>query len=135
MDIGQGRLRGLLAHDSISIFPWPGMTNVRGHYVREIPHPIPGDMEIGIPITVEFFGLRGLSIEQPIVRLRDVTHGRELGAYVQYPGQPFLPQWDLAQLIAIIPHSPLPGDSVIQVEVSAFVDGGPFNTQWQFSTK
>jgi hypothetical protein len=135
MDIGQGRLRGMLAHDSISLFPWPGMTSVPGSYVREIPHPIASDNEIGIPITVEFFGLRGVSIEQPVVHLRDLSNGRELGAYVQYPGHPFLPPWDLAQLIAIIPHNPLPGGSVIEVEVNAFVDGGPFTTQWQFTTR
>ena len=135
MDIGQGRLRGMLAHDSISIFPWPGMTGVVGSYVREIPHPIASDYEIGVPITIEFFGLRGVSIEQPVVHLRDVTHSRDLGAYVQYPGHPFLPQWDLAQLIAIIPHNPLPGGSVIEVEVNAFVDGGPFSTEWQFTTR
>jgi len=135
MDIGQGRLRGMLAHDSISLFPWPGMTNVPGYYVREIPHPIASDNDIGIPITVEFFGLRGISIDQPIVKLYDVTHGRQLAAYVQFPGHPFLQQWDLAQLIAIIPQSPLPGGSVIKVEVNAFVDGGPFTTEWQFTTR
>lgn len=135
MDVGQGRLRGMLAHDSISLFPWPGMSGVPTSYVREIPHPIASDYDIGIPITVEFFGLRGVSIEQPIVKLMDLTHNRQLAAYVQYPGHPFLPQWDLAQLIAIIPTSPLPGGSVIQVDVNGFVDGGPFSTQWQFTTR
>jgi hypothetical protein len=135
MDIGQGRLRGLLAHDSISLFPWPGMTNLPGSYVREIPHPIASDNEIGIPITLEFYGLRGLSIEQPIVKVTDLTHGRQLPAYIQYPGKPFLSKWDLNQLIAIIPQSPLPGGSTIEVEVNAFVDGGPFSTAWQFTTR
>jgi len=135
MDIGSGRLRGWVAHDSISIFPWPGMTGIGGAYIREIPHPIPDDNEIGVPITIEFFGMRGLQIGQPTVTLKDLTHGNALGAYVEYPGHPFLPEWDLSQLIAIIPHAPLPGGSTIQVEVNAQVDGGPFSAKWQFTTK
>jgi len=136
MDIGQGRLRGWLAHDAISVFPWPGMQNVPTTYVREIPHPISYDYEIGIPITIEFFGMRGMGIGRPAVHLRNLSDGgRELGVYVQSPGHPFLKEWDMAQLIAIIPQSPLPPHSVIEVDVDAIVDGGKFNPQWQFTTK
>lgn len=138
MDVGQGRLRGLLASDGVSLFPGPGMTNVPGGYVREIPHPIATDSSIGIPISIEFFGLRGILIGPPTVRLRDITPGRaprELGYYLQYPGRPFLKDWDLGQLIAIIPQAPLPNNSLIEVEVSALVDGATFNPKWQFTTR
>jgi hypothetical protein len=135
LDIGQGRTRGINATGAVSLFPWPGMQSVPGAYVREIPHPISGDDEIGIPITVEFFGGRGLAIEGVSVTLYDVTAGQELGCYVQYPGRPFLSQWDLGQLIAVIPHQPLPPRSTILVSVNAIVDFAPFSTEWQFTTR
>lgn len=132
MDIGQGRIVGFSALDAISQFPWPEMT-IEGDYVREIPHPIPGNFNVGVPITLEFFGQRGASITNVGAALYDQT-GRELGCYVQYPGKPFLPGWDMQQLICLIPHSPLP-QGRYTVAIDATVDGLPFPFEWSFNTK
>jgi hypothetical protein len=135
LDIGQGRLYGSDADSAVVMFPFPGMQGIHGEYKREIPHPTPNDDEIGTPITVEFFGMRGRQISNVTAEVRNMNNGAKLGAYLQYPGKPFLKDWDLNQLIALIPSSPLPPQSTIQVTVQAQVDGYPFEAQWQFSTR
>jgi uncharacterized protein YkwD len=135
LDIGQGRVYGAAAEDAVVMFPFPGMQAVGAEYKREIPHPIKSDDSIGCPITVEFFGLRGRQISNVTAIVKDAGTGARLGSYLQYPGKPFLKEWDLGQLIAIIPSSPLPRGATIQVNVSAQVDGYPLDLEWQFYTQ
>jgi hypothetical protein len=136
MDILSGRVAGLIAAPGQVLYPAPGMTGVPRDYKREIPHPIPGDDTLGIPITVEFFGDRGIYISQVQTNLIDVTAGgATIPCYRQTPGHPYLPEWPRDQVIALIPEDPLPALHEIHVEVTAMVDGERWAADWQFTTQ
>jgi hypothetical protein len=136
MDVLSGRVGGLVAAPGAVIYPAPGMTNVPRDYKREIPHPIPGDDKLGIPITIEFFGTWGRYIAQVDSKVVDVTAGgTAIPCYVQTPNKPFLADWAENQVIALIPMDPLPAVHTIRVEVNAMIDGERWSAEWEFSTQ
>lgn len=136
MDVLSGRVTGPVAAPDSILYPAPGMTNVPRDYKREIPHPIPGDDKLGIPITVEFFGTSGRYISQVQTHVTDMDlGGAAIACYRQTPDSPFLDQWPKDQVIALIPEDPLPALHTIRVEIEAMVDGGRWSADWQFTTQ
>lgn len=136
MDALSGRVAGPVAAPGIVLFPAPGMIGVPREYKREIPHPIPGDDDLGIPISVEFFGTWGRYISHVETHVVDVSAGgMALPCYVQTPDDPYLGQWTQNQVIALIPEDPLPAQHEIRVEIGAMVDGERWTADWQFTTQ
>jgi hypothetical protein len=135
MDIKRGRVPEPAAAPGLALFPSPGMESVAGFYKHEIPHPIPGDDDLGIPITVEFFGDLGKSVVGIDALLIDLTTMNEVPCYLQTPGYPFLPEYDIAQLIALIPEDPLPGGHLFRVHIQAWVDHELWGAEWDFTTR
>ncbi|MBN2082621.1 hypothetical protein JW859_10510 [bacterium] len=134
MDVNSGRVKGAAAARGAVVFPAPGMKNVPTQYKREIPHPITDDEELGIPITVEFFGDIGHKINSVGAFVLDLDTSREIKCYRQWPGYPFLKEWDLEQLIALIPEDPLPSGHEFRVSVTATIDDFPWEVEWSFTT-
>ena len=135
LDDTRGRVRGITALSTYTLFPPAGWTDVPPDYRREIPHPVPGDDSLGIPITVEFFGEQGLSITDVSTTVTDARSGAVLPCYVQWPGHPLLPGWDYQQLIVAIPQDPLPAQCPVEVDITASVDDGPWHAHWVFTTR
>lgn len=135
LDATRGRTSGLAQTPGPVVFPAPGMQDVNGSYKREIPHPVPGDDSLGVPITIEFYGNRGNSITSVQASVVDLTLGQEVGCYLQYPFHPLLAGWDPGQLIALIPRDPLAGGHLFRVTVSARVDGELWDAEWSFTTR
>ena len=67
--------------------------------------------------------------------LIDLTTMNEVPCYLQTPGYPFLPEYDLAQLIALIPEDPLPGGHLFRVHIQAWVDHELWGAEWDFTTR
>lgn len=132
LDIHQGRVNHVYAAEATVIYPALGINNVPGSFNREIPYPVAGDDSLGIPITVEFFGDLGFSILAVEAQLLDTRTAATVPCYVQYPGHPLLPGWDYPQVIALIPREPLTRGKYL-VDISAYVDGHPWNAEWNFS--
>jgi uncharacterized protein YkwD len=135
MDVVRGRVGMPYAVSGEALCPPPGMPDTPREYIMEIPHPIPGDDILGVPITVEFFGAVGRSILNVQTQLTDLAADEAVPCYVQWPGQPYLPEWDLAKLIALIPKQPLGAARTYRVSVTAWVDGTPWSAQWDFTTR
>jgi hypothetical protein len=135
MDVIRGRVQGPYAVEGIVLYPPPGMDSVPAEYKTEIPHPIPGDLSLGIPITVEFFGDIGRHIELQQANVFDALSGSEISCYLQHPGEPFLSGWDLQGVIALIPRDPLPARRALRVLVSGYIDGSAWTAEWTFTTQ
>jgi hypothetical protein len=135
MDAHRGRLSAVEEQQAVALFPAPGMSGVPTLFVTEIPYPIPGDTNLGVPITVEFSGPYGLIIEAVQAELIDDLSGSVVPCYIQTPGEPFLPGWDYQQVICLIPRDPLPRGARQRVVVSAEVSGTPWNADWTFTTR
>jgi len=136
MDVLSGRVTGLVAAPGAVIYPAPGMTGVPRDYKREIPHPIPGDDKLGIPISIEFFGTWGHYIARVESKVTDLdAGGAYIPCYVQTPNDPFLAEWTEEQVIALIPMDPLPSNHTIRAEVSAMIDGERWTAEWEFTTQ
>ena len=135
MDIIRGRRFGYDAVPATSRFPAAGMMDAPSSYRTEIPHPIPGDNELGVPITVEFFGSRGYSILGLRAELTDSLSGAAIPFYLQGPGSAFLPEWDLQQVICLIPKEPLESGRGYDVSLEAWVDGEQWASEWTFRTR
>ena len=135
MDVVRGRVQGPYAVEGVVLYPPPGMTAVPLEYKTEIPHPIPGDLSLGTPITVEFFGGTGTHIELQQAALFDTHSGSQINCYLQQPGQHFLPGWDFAGVIALIPREPLPARRTLRVLVSGYVNGSDWTAEWTFTTQ
>lgn len=135
MDVVRGRIGLPYAVAGVALCPPPGMADAPREYRHEIPHPIPGDEELGVPITVEFFGGIGGSILNPEVQLTDLAADEAVACYLQWPGQPYLPEWDYERLIVLIPRQPLAAARSYRVSVSAWVDGTPWRAEWDFTTR
>jgi hypothetical protein len=135
LDDDRGRVTGFAAAPGCTLFPPDGWTDVPGSYRREIPHPVPGDDSLGIPITIEFFGSLGRDITDVAAHLVDGRTGAEIPFYLQWPGHPLLAGWNYQQLIVLVPRDPLPGQCPVTVAVSARVDGKPWLASWTFTTR
>lgn len=135
LDMLSGRVTGPIAVSSYVHYPSSEMTNVPVDYKREIPHPIPSDDSLGIPITVEFFGSSGLHIVRVESQVTDLDTGTLIDCYRQLPDEPFLADWSRDQLIALIPHDPLPSGHTFRVSINAMVDGENWSEEWEFSTR
>ena len=135
MDVVRGRVGLPYAVSGEALCPPPGMPDTPREYKVEIPHPIPGDEVLGVPITVEFFGAVGDNILNVQTQLTDLAADQAVPCYVQWPGEPFLREWDLDRLIAIIPKQPLAGGRMYRVTVQAWVDGTPWRAEWDFTTR
>lgn len=135
LDDNRGRARGLTAVSTYTVFPPDGWTQVAPDYRREIPHPIPGDDSLGIPLSVEFYGSLGFDIANVLTEVVNARDGSNIPCYVQTPGHPFLAGWDYPQLIVLIPRDPLPAQCPVHVSIHASVDGQPWNTAWTFTTR
>lgn len=135
LDLLSGRVTGPIAIASSVHYPSTGMTNVPLDYKREIPHPIPGDESLGIPITVEFFGSAGLHIVRVESQVVDLDTNAIVDCYRQLPNEPYLPEWSQDQLIALIPCDPLLSGHTYKVSISALVDGENWSDEWTFSTR
>lgn len=134
MDINRGRERGYGAPSAVTAYPGPGMTSVPTSFKEEIPMPV-SDTKMGIPITVEFSGPVGQTIDDVAATITNVRTGANIVYYRNLPYDSLLQEWQYDQLIALIPKDPLPAASVIQVDISAVVDGESYSVSWQFSTK
>lgn len=135
LDIASGRITGALATPAAVVYPCPGQINVPVDYKREIPHPIPGDDSLGIPITAEFFGPFGFVISEVSAGLTNLDTGLPVEVYLQTPGNPFLKGWDYSQLVSIIPKDPLAGGGHYEVSMNGRVDGSFYNYEWIFTTR
>jgi hypothetical protein len=135
MDVSHGRVTGVEAAAGTALFPSPGMVDAPLSFKNEIPYPIPGDTSLGVPITVEFFGQIGGRIAGVAVQVTDLTAQGDVECYIQWPGQPFLPEWDVPRLIAVIPRDPLVGGHAYRVRVDAWVDDMPWSASWEFSSR
>jgi Cysteine-rich secretory protein family len=135
LDIASGRVTGPLATPAAVVYPCPGQTVVPVDYKREIPHPIEGDDSLGIPITAEFFGPFGYVISDVSAQLVNLDNGANVDIYMQTPGNPFLRDWDMGQLVCIIPEDPLAKGSHYQVSMSGRADGSFYNYEWVFTTR
>jgi len=135
MDVVRGRVQGPYAVEGSVLYPPPGMTGVPLEYKAEIPHPIPGDLSLGTPITVEIFGGIGTHVALEQAALFDAQTGGEIDCYLQHPGQPFLSGWDFAGVIALIPRDPLPAHRTLRVLVAGFVNGSAWSAEWTFATQ
>jgi hypothetical protein len=134
MDVKQGKTVGPQAQKAVVMFPAAGM-ELPGAFVNEIPSPVPGDDNLGTPITVEFFGDIGNSIGLPGVRLTYLTTYDNVPCYIQFPGQPILDGWDHDQLIVVLPKDRLTGGRSYRVSIAAAVDGKMMPLVWSFTAK
>jgi len=135
MDVVHGRAQGDAIKGGVALFPSAGMRDAPASYRQEIPHPIAGDNSLGVPITVEFSGGLGRHISGVDYQLLDADNGKAVLCYFQMPGQPYLAEWNLAQVIALIPVEPLDAKHTYRVSVSATVDGSPWAGEWFFTTR
>jgi len=135
MDVVHGRAQDDAIQSGTALFPSVGMRDAPVAYRQEIPHPIPGDRSLGVPITVEFSGGIGWHITGVGYLVLDTDSGATVPCYLQTPGQPFLPEWDMSQVIALIPREPLAKGHTYRVSVSATVDGSPWAGEWLCLTR
>lgn len=134
MDVRQGRLRGSAVATQTVVYPAADTMNVPGVFKSEIPAPVPGDEDLGIPVTVEFFGNHGFSIMNVEAQLLNLDSGVAVPCLLQYPGTPILPGWDYKQLIVLLPTDPLYRGEYL-ASVSALVDHAPWSMEWSFKVR
>ncbi|MEZ5337817.1 MAG: CAP domain-containing protein [bacterium] len=135
MDVQQGRIHGRFSAEALVLYPQPGAADILGVFENEIPWPVPGDTRLGIPITAEFFGPEQYEITAVEGWLQDLSDGSVVPTLLQYPGKPLLEDWDLPDVIALVPTDPLPGNRSYRVHLSAIVNRQPWRESWDFSTR
>jgi hypothetical protein len=135
MDVLHGRIRGEYSAHDIVFYPPAGAQDIHGRFENEIPWPVPGDQNLGIPVSVEFFGPLEYNISSVEAWLQDLSSGQLVPCHLQYPGKPLLADWDTPGVIALIPADPLPGGHVFRVYMSAFVNREPWKHSWEFRTR
>lgn len=135
MDVLHGRIRGEYSAADIVFYPPAGAVDIPGRFEEEIPWPVPGDGELGIPISAEFFGPLEYNINSVEAWLQDLSTGQLVPCHLQYPGQPLLEDWDTPGVIALIPKDPLAGSHTYRVHMAAIVNREPWKQSWDFSTR
>ena len=134
MDIISGIYHGDDETSAAVVFPPAGATGIPGKFKKEIPHPVPGDDSLGVPITVEFFGDFASRVHIELATLHDLTAGEQVICYVQTPSDPLLEDHVYRNVVALIPIDPLPEGHTFQAHVVGIVNFADWSATWDFST-
>jgi uncharacterized protein YkwD len=112
-----------------TLYPLPSQANVPLAGLDRVPKSAPDD-EAGFPITVTFPSPLVVRDAQAVLMAGNTT----LDIYISAPDRP-LDKNLQGNTICILPQQPLQAGTIYQVNVSARVNGQPWERSWRFSTK